>query len=176
MKKIFLLLVLFSLLGCEKDDICESTTPTTPRLVIEFYDFTTSSETLKNVTKLKVKSDDMAEGIIFDETVTTAEKYLSNASKIFVPLKTTAVKTKYNFTHKFGVSGSENTDILEFNYITQEVYVSRACGFKTLFTLNATSPIVPTEPYTSASSWIKNIVIAKSNLENENEVHVKIFF
>jgi len=49
MKKIFLLLFVFSLLGCEKDDICESTTPTTPRLVIEFYDFNASTATLKNV-------------------------------------------------------------------------------------------------------------------------------
>jgi len=65
---------------------------------------------------------------------------------------------------------------LQFNYSTQEVYISRACGFKTLFTLKPTNPIVTTEPFNSPSSWIKNIVIVKSNLENENEVHVKIFF
>ena len=167
---------MFSLLGCEKDDICESTTPTTPRLVIEFYDFNASTATLKNVTKLKVKSDDVAEGIVFDESLTNANRYLSNSSKIFLPLKTTEETTKYNFTHNFGVVGSENTDILQFNYSTQEVYISRACGFKTLFTLKPTNPIVTTEPFNSPSSWIKNIVIVKSNLENENEVHVKIFF
>jgi hypothetical protein len=176
MKKIFLLLFVFSLLGCEKDDICDANTPTTPRLVIEFYDFNASTETLKNVTKLKVKSDDVAEGIVFNESITDANRYLSNSSKIFIPLKTTDVTTKYNFTHNFGVAGSENTDILEFKYTKQDFYISRACGFKTLFTLNPTNPIVTTEPFNSPSSWIKNIVIVKANLENENEVHVKIFF
>ena len=39
MKKIFALslIVLLSLSGCEKDDICDANTPTTPRLVIDFY-------------------------------------------------------------------------------------------------------------------------------------------
>lgn len=167
---------MFSLLGCEKDDICDENTPTTPRLIIEFYDFNASTETLKNVTKLKVKSDDVAEGVIFNESLTTPDRYLSNSSKIFLPLKTTEDKTKYNFIFNFGVAGSENTDILEFNYTRNEVYVSRACGFKTLFTLKQTNPIVTAEPFSSPSSWIKNIVIVKPNLENENEVHVKIFF
>jgi hypothetical protein len=35
MKKIFLSLFVFSLLGCEKDDICSD--ETTPRLIIEFF-------------------------------------------------------------------------------------------------------------------------------------------
>ncbi len=166
----------FSLLGCEKDDICDENTPTTPRLVIEFYDFNASTETLKSVTKLKVKSDDVAEGVIFNESLTTPDRYLSNSSKIFLPLKTTDVTTKYSFTHNFGVAGSENTDILEFKYSKQDFYVSRACGFKTLFTLIPTNPIIQTEPVVADGTWIKNIVIVKSNLENENEVHVKIFF
>ena len=41
MKKIisFLLLFAFGLSGCEKDDICDANTPTTPRLIISFYDY-----------------------------------------------------------------------------------------------------------------------------------------
>jgi hypothetical protein len=33
---LFLFTVCFS--SCEKDDICDANTPTTPQLVIEFYD------------------------------------------------------------------------------------------------------------------------------------------
>jgi hypothetical protein len=167
MKKIFLLLFVFSLLGCEKDDICDATTPTTPRLVIEFYDFNASTETLKSVTNLGVIAPSFIEGIGF-----------TGVNKIQVPLKTTEDTTTLRFIQNGSDTNAtnDNEDILQFNYSRNEVYVSRACGFKTLFTLNATSPIVPTEPFSSASSWIKNIVIVKANLENENEVHIKIFF
>ena len=36
MKKILLLLAFIALSSCEKDDICDATTITTPRLIIEF--------------------------------------------------------------------------------------------------------------------------------------------
>ena len=54
MKQLFLLLLLsvfFS--SCEKDDICDTNTPTTPKIVIEFYDVANPT-TLKNVTNLGV--------------------------------------------------------------------------------------------------------------------------
>ena len=55
MKKIISLLLLFTfgLSSCEKDDICDANTPTTPRLVITFYD-NAAPTTLKTVTNLKV--------------------------------------------------------------------------------------------------------------------------
>jgi len=167
MKKIFLLLFVFLLVGCEKDDICDANTPTTPRLVIEFYDFNASTETLKNVTNLGVIAPSFIEGIGFN-----------GVNKIQVPLKTTEDTTTLRFIQNGSDTNitNDNEDILKFNYSRNEVYISRACGFKTLFTLNTTSPIVPTEPFSSASSWIKNIVIVKANLEKENEVHIKIFF
>ena len=57
MKKIQLLFIcLFSISfsSCEKDDICEATTPTTPKLVIEFYDVLNRT-VKKNVNNLAVK-------------------------------------------------------------------------------------------------------------------------
>lgn len=167
MKKIFLLLFVFSLLGCEKDDICDANTPTTPRLIIEFYDFTASTETLKNVNNLGIVAPPLTEGLGF-----------SAVNKIQVPLKTNAETTTFSFIQNGTDTDltNDNEDVLDFNYTTREVYVSRACGFKTLFTLKQTNPIVTAEPFSSPSSWIKNIVIVKPNLENENEVHVKIFF
>ena len=51
--------------------------------------------------------------------------------------------------------------------------MSRACGFKTLFYLNYTNPTVLTA---DGNNWIQNIVVTQPNIENENEVHVKIYF
>ena len=39
MKKILLVFLIGWLtLSCEKDDVCDASTPTTPRLIIKFYD------------------------------------------------------------------------------------------------------------------------------------------
>lgn len=167
MKKIILLMFVFSLLGCEKDDICDANTPTTPRLIVEFYDFTATTETLKTVTNLGIIAPTFTEGIGF-----------TNVNKIQVPLKTTEDTTVMRFIEN-GTdedTTNDNEDILQFNYSRNEVYVSRACGFKTLFNLNTTNPIIQSEPATPDGTWIKNITVVKANLENENEVHVKIFF
>ena len=59
MKKIFyFLLLLASFSSCEKDDICDAATATTPRIIIEFYS-TDATPVLKKVTNLKVTGDGM---------------------------------------------------------------------------------------------------------------------
>jgi hypothetical protein len=180
MKKIFLLLVLaFSFSSCEKDDICDANTPTTPRLVIECYDNANATPTLKNVTFLKAVETGMGtEAVSFDPSlpITNPSRYLFTGSKLYLPLRTNATITQYALTLNSGVAGSENTDIITIYYAHHEVYVSRACGFKTLFDLDATTPIVQSEPATADGAWIQNIIIKKPNLESENEVHVQIHF
>lgn len=176
MKKIFLLLVfVFSFSGCEKDDICDASTSTTPRLVIEFYDNALVLPTTKAVTKLKAVADGMTEGVIFNSAATDGTKYLSNGTKIYLPLKGSAndFATTYALTLNSGVAGSENTDIVTFTYNHNNVFVSRACGYKTLFDLTNTNSNILTP---DSDNWIKDISIYKANLESENEVHIKIKF
>jgi hypothetical protein len=180
MKKILLLLVLaFSFSSCEKDDICDASTPTTPRLVIECYDNNSATPTLKNVTSLKAVATGMNnEAVAFNPSlpITDASRYLYTGSKVYLPLRTDATTTQYALTLNSGVAGSENTDIITINYAHHQVYVSRACGFKTLFDLDATIPFDVTEPATPDGAWIQSRTIVKPNLESENEVHVKIYF
>ncbi len=168
MKKIFLMLLMgFLFAGCEKDDICTDTTPTTPRLVIEFYDNNEATPTLKNVSNLDVIDPSFTEGPEF-----------TGVSKIQIPLRTEATTTVLRFIQNGSDSDNtnDNIDILTFYYTTENIYVSRACGYKTLFTLNATNAILQSEPTVADGTWIKNITIVKYNLENENEIHVKIKF
>ena len=178
MKKIFslLLLVIITSSSCEKDDICDANTPTTPRLVIEFYNITTPS-VLKNVTNLKVIGDGKTESIIFNSSATDESKYLTNGSTISIPLKTDANSTKYRFILNSGNSNSEliDTDEVTFNYTRNDVFVSRACGFKTVFVLDPTKIIHTAVPATK-SKWMQFITIEKSNIDNENETHIKVYF
>jgi len=174
MKKILVLLLIVSVQlfsGCEKDDICDPNTPTTPRLIIDFYNIEDPTKT-KNVTDLAIVGDGMSEGILFP-----------SENKIQVPLQLTEDSTKFTF-----VLNSKNsnpalifTDVLEFNYSRKTVYVSRACGYKTVFDLNNDSAlpnpyVLNNDPEARAGNWIKFLTVEKYNIENENETHLKIYF
>lgn len=157
------LLLAVSFWNCEKDDICASGTPVTPRVIIEFYDAADPS-VLKNVTNLGVIAPTFSEG-----------KAFNNVSKIEVPLRTTADVTTLNFIQNGSDTNTtnDNIDAITFNYERVDEYISRACGFKTLFYLDDTNPI---ELTVDGNNWIQNIVVTQPNIETENEVHVKIYF
>lgn len=164
MKKIFALLLLaISFSGCEKDDICID--ETTPRLILEFYDISNPT-VLKNVTSLKVTGEGEALPL----------KVFTGVSVVELPLKTTEDLTKYSLIINSTSTTSINEDKLEFNYIRDNVYVSRACGFKTIFELNTANGVVQTEPATPDLPWIQDIIIQTTNIETEDEVHIKIYF
>ncbi|MFY8096644.1 MAG: DUF6452 family protein, partial [Flavobacterium sp.] len=165
MKKIIgLLLITVVFSSCEKDDVCAETTPTTPKVVIEFFDATNASDTPKNVTNLKITAANFTSSIIYNGT-----------NKIKVPLKTFQDNSVLSFTLNGSVdpTSDDNPDEITFNYSRIESYISRACGFKTTFLLDTTTPILLTP---DIANWIQNIVVVKSNIENENETHVKIYF
>jgi hypothetical protein len=164
MKKIFLLLlVVFSFSSCEKDDICDASTSTTPRLVIEFYESAAPTPILKSVTALGVIAPGYTTGMSF------------NSSKIMIPLQTNNDTTIFRFIQNGSDNDltNDNEDILTFNYTRKTVYVSRACGYKMIFNLTNTNINILTP---DSDNWIKNIIIIKPNLETENEVHVQIYF
>jgi hypothetical protein len=70
-----------------------------------------------------------------------------------------------NITYKF--SHSKEVDQINFTYESEDVFVSESCGFKAIFTnLGIES---------STNIWIESIDINNSFIENENQVHVKIF-
>ena len=92
MKKTFLLIlaIAFTFSSCEKDDICDANTVTTPRLVISFYDVTNSS-VAKNVTNLKIIGEGMTDGVSFKGST------LINGNTVSIPLKTDADTTTFSF-------------------------------------------------------------------------------
>lgn len=179
MKKIvsLLLILTLALSSCEKDDICDASTPTTPRLVIDFYDISNAS-VQKNVTDLKVIGEGMEEGIVFDSSASGADQYVTNGNTISIPLKTDSDTTTYQFILNSQNSNASLIDIdkITFNYTRKEVFVSRACGFKTLFTFDSTTPLIHTAVPTTKTKWMQYISVEKTNIDSENETHLKIFF
>lgn len=154
------LLLAVSFWNCEKDDICAETTPTTPKLVIEFFDKLNgdNNKNLNNLQYFEINSTD---------TLT------SNAvSTLSIPLRTTENST----TFRLILNGNDDDltndliDDITINYERNEIYVSRACGYKTNFILN------DLDGFTTTNNWIFVSGIANNIIDNEDETHVKIYF
>ena len=172
MKRILaLLLITICFSSCEKDDICAE--ETTPRLIMEFYDVTNPT-VKKNVTSLKVTGYKTDNTTLLTDSLGT----FSGVSKIELPLRITEDVTKYSLIlNSTSTSVTPNTDILEFKYTRQNVFVSRACGYKTIFTLNnSPNGVIRTDNVIPESFWMQNINIQTTNINTENEVHIKVFF
>ena len=168
MKKILLLLIAIAWTSssCEKDDICDSATATTPRLVIEFYNAANPNVT-KEITNLAL----VAVGHEDDTLVFNA------VSKITVPLQTTADVTKYKFILNYKSTDPliYNEDDLEFRYSRTNIFVSRACGYKTLFVFG-NNPYTLTDSAAADGFWIKGTTLLQPLILNEDEAHLKITF
>ena len=154
------LLLAVSFWNCEKDDICAEGTPVTPRVIIEFFD-ATNPTIPKNITDLGVIANGFTEGFAFDGT-----------SKIEISLRTNVDSTELDFI----LNGTDNdpandeTVTLTFNYERSNVFISRACGYKTIFNL---TNVLPSD---FTGTWISSLTIEQPNIINENETHIKIYF
>lgn len=164
MKKIlFLLFIIITFSGCEKDDICID--ETTPRLILEFYDISNPSN-LKSVVNLLITGEGQ-----------TALGTFNGVSKIELPIDITEDTTQYSLILNSTSLTGANEDSLKFNYTRQNVFVSRACGYKTIFELNAfPTGVIKTDGAIPDGFWIQDINILTTNIETENEIHIKILF
>ncbi|MEZ4853872.1 DUF6452 family protein [Flavobacterium sp.] len=155
---ISIFLVVF-LWNCEKDDICADGTVTTPQLVVEFYDATVTDSIVT------------VSSIGFREITKDSIYRKSSVSQLLLPLKTNEDSVTFELT-LYGdddtVTTDDFSDTFTLNYNRQDIYISRACGYKTNFTL--------TDAIVNSTNWITNATIEQPNVTNENEVHIKIYF
>ena len=170
MKKFLLLFSIISLsfafTNCEKDDLCDSATPITSRLVLEFFDETTPSLP-KNVKNLKV----------FAEGRTDSIGFYNGTNIIKLPLQTTQTSTTYKLVlNSNSTTDIVNTDFLKVNYSLENVFVSRACGYKSVFQLNPVGAVERTDTSPIDGFWMKSILVINRTIESENETHIKVYF
>jgi hypothetical protein len=179
--KFLILFVAFTLLSCERDDICAESTSTTPRLLVEFFDIA-DNETLKSVTRLTTYS----EGLVTDpiEISNATLVFNTNTNGLELPLRIgvegETTTTRYileketNLRLDTSATTESNIDILEITYVSEFVYVSRACGFKSVFTQLRISII------DDGNNWIQSFDFPDTTenniiVENENATHLQLF-
>lgn len=169
-------IILAVTISCERDDICPEITSTTPNLIIDLLDFS-NEDSSKNVFKLVVAGVD-------NETVLPGYEIVTS-NELILPLKTTENTTQYTLINNYIVddndtpddtsddflSDASNVDVITINYSRREVYVSRACGYKTIFE-NVTVQLESDE-----DNWIESIqpLNANQSVEDETETHFNLF-
>lgn len=164
-------------ISCERDDICPESTQTTPNLLIDFLDFE-NSENGKNVQNLVIA--DM-EGNVLEA--------LSQTASISIPLRTVnpdngelATSTQYVLHSDYSFDDNDtpndtsddiiggNQDIITIDYTTELVFVSRACGYKTIYS-NVRITIEA-----DSDNWILSRQSANDNqpIEDETTTHFNL--
>ncbi len=155
-----ILVVLFCITSCERDDICPPTTATTPFLIIAFYDVAEPEEN-KSVQSLSYVIDGAMDTIA-----------LGTTDSILLPLNTNEISTRIQLISNTDNDNFTNSDTIRFDYQVDEIYINRACGFKANFSnLSATREVE--DP--STNNWIRSISVEQINVENEQNTHVFIF-
>lgn len=151
--------------GCQKDDICSESTSTTALLIIGFYDSNNPSES-KDVVGFNLIAEGVSDSLYVSPQTTDS---------IAIPLKTFQAFTRYKFMINLEEEEnnpvSTNVDEVEFGYLPHEVYVSKACGFKTEF-LDLQAVVQPENP---GENWIEDIIVERTTVKDETRAHIIIF-
>ncbi|MEM6516092.1 MAG: DUF6452 family protein [Bacteroidota bacterium] len=168
--------------SCERDDICAEATQTTPALFIEFRDISNPDD-LKSVRELRVIAIDED-----DNPIDTLALESASPNAISLPLlvapeldengEVNIITIRYILEKNSDLADNDNDtndstiDILELTYSNEFVYVSRACGFKSIFRLE---PVIGARKIEDDNDdWIINVSIENELIENEDEAKVLI--
>ena len=134
-----------STVSCQ-DEFCLE--ETTPDMFVGFYNNANTSEFKEAELIIWAnEKDTLFNGIVSDS--------------IRLPLDTQNNSVVYH------LSINDAVEDLTLTYTTEDIFVSKACGFKSVFN-NFSST-------TTQNNWILNNSTTVTNLTNENQVHVKIF-
>ena len=133
--------------ACEKDDFC--LLDTTPNLIVVFKD-KDHIELKKSVSNLTIWTQGK-DSIIVQQSL----------DSIAIPLDLNNDSTNYFFAN------SSATDEFTLKYSRTKEFVSRSCGYKTLFSnLDLVKP---------TNEWISTYEIQNTSVENENTTHITIY-
>jgi len=157
-KVILLLTVIVALNGCSRDDICPEGSETTPLLIIVFRDILDPTEA-KQVPNLTVRAD-------YNNNVDVL--IASNIDSIAIPLRTGADDTRFQFINENAGGTFTNIDVITFLYQREDVYLNKACGFKTIY--NELDFDLQDDP----NKWLLNIIVRTQTVKDEAETHITI--
>ena len=155
-------LIIFSLIfflfynSCEKDDICLSDTPSSPRLIVRMVD--------KDDPTLYKLANDLLIKVVDNDSIN-----IKSSDPIILNLNPYKNYTQFEFILNQG-SENQNIDTLQINYSLNNIYIDRACGYKTSFIFNSNALTLINEK----NNWIESYLILKDTIINEEQAHMAI--
>ena len=155
-------LIIFSLIfflfynSCEKDDICLSDTPSSPRLIVRMVD--------KDDPTLYKLANDLLIKVVDNDSIN-----IKSSDSIILNLNPYKNYTQFEFILNQG-SENENIDTIQINYSLNNIYIDRACGYKTSFIFNSNALTLINEK----NNWIESYLILKDTIINEEQAHMAI--
>ncbi len=167
MKNILTFIFLFVLIvfqpACERDDICLE--DTTPKLILRFYNNQNPTQ-LRSVSNLKVNILG-TDGEYVNGTIS------SLTDSIAIPLRVEENSTRIVLTLTGDeVAGTEdNPDTIALIYSQEDIFVSRSCGFKTIYKDTEISLTA------DGDNWIKAVETKTDpfQITDESTAHVKMY-
>ncbi|MCB4808277.1 DUF6452 family protein [Tamlana sp. 62-3] len=172
----FIILIVALAISCEKDDICAEDTSTTPRLVIDLYDASSPED-------LEYAYDILIYGIGSGADSVLTDYEIADVNQLVLPLKTDESPTQFVLISDAYLddNGTEdddsddfydgsNRDTITVGYVLSEEYVSRACGYRTIYT-NITLTIESDD-----DNWLlsRTPLTDDQIIDDEDEAHFSI--
>jgi len=156
--RIFFIVCLLILSSCEKDDICLEGTPATPRLIVVFRDY-------QNTAVKKSVENLVIQGFNQEETLQTF-----TGDSIALPLRKNFEFSQFKLSFNLDTD-SLIADSLQFNYDRFDLYINRACGYKSNYVFQEPSHYL----LTKSDGWIQNIEKSKDTISDEQNTHLVIY-
>ena len=156
--RIFFIVCLLILSSCEKDDICLEGTPATPRLIVVFRNFQDTG-VKKSVKNLVIQGFDQEEIL---QTFT--------GDSIALPLRKNFEFSQFKLSFNVDTD-SLIADSLQFKYDRFDLYINRACGYKSNYVFQEPSHYL----LTKSEGWIQNIEKSKDTISDEQNTHLVIY-
>lgn len=174
--------ILVCLLGCQRDDICPTSTNVTPLLIIRFYDNDTPGDPVApqnlSIRELSENNDSIRWVSYVDSNGNKDSIFRKAVDSITIPLRTDSNLTRFEFILNTvidsdgNISENSNRDTLTFSYDRQLEYLNRACAYRTRY-VNLKMNRVIESP--DSLNWVKDFQVEENIVEDENQAHVSIF-
>ena len=127
-----------------------------------------SGSSLSN--KHEISKKDRVENLLIKGIEREDTLDIFSGDSIAIPLRNNSNFSKYEFILNTGGENSNN-DTIHFEYSRYDLYINRACGFKSNYILN--DP--PAKLFNIDSPWIEQILKLKDTILNENNAHLAIY-
>ena len=152
-KKMLVILAVIAIVSCERNDLCID--PGTPGVVTVFYNgISQQRQAVDSLVVLSQNGDTVIAPVRTDSLV------------IPLPVQGNEIKMIFQYQH----GNLRNPDTIRFGFTPELQFISKACGFKTVYT-DFNAALVPDN-----DNWIQSVQPVQTRIDNDSIKHLAIYY